>query len=242
MKSILKKIITPLIIKLIFLGKNIKVDSNTTIALSSIKTLRLNKCSKKFPSTIQRSIIGDLRMGDGCRITSSVVVGEVEIERFVSINGPGTRLSGKLNGISIGSFTSIASNVVIQEEYHNYQNPSSYFIMKNIFNENIKSDINTKGKIIIEEDVWVGSNSVILSGVKIGRGAIIGAGSVVTKNVPPYSIYAGNPARLIRMRFTNEEIHYLENSQWWKMGIDQMLKNKEFFNTPVSEQVLRKRK
>lgn len=59
-------------------------------------------------------------------------------------------------------------------------------------------------KVIIEDDVWIGHASIILSGVKIGRGSIIGAGSVVTHDVEPYSIYAGNPARKIKPRFDNE--------------------------------------
>ena len=61
----------------------------------------------------------------------------------------------------------------------------------------------SKSSIDIEDDVWIGANCVILPGVTIGRGAIIGAGAVVTKSVPPYSIYVGNPARLLRMRSTH---------------------------------------
>lgn len=69
-------------------------------------------------------------------------------------------------------------------------------------------DYNWKGlnqKIIIEDDVWIGLGSVVLSGVKIGAGSIIAAGSIVTKDVEPYSIYGGNPAKKIRNRFENEE-------------------------------------
>jgi acetyltransferase-like isoleucine patch superfamily enzyme len=58
----------------------------------------------------------------------------------------------------------------------------------------------SKSSIDIEDDVWIGANCVILPGVTIGRGAVIGAGSVVTKSVPPYSIYVGNPARFLRLR------------------------------------------
>jgi acetyltransferase-like isoleucine patch superfamily enzyme len=69
-------------------------------------------------------------------------------------------------------------------------------------------DYNWKGlheKIIIDDDVWLGYGSIILSGVKIGQGSIIAAGSVVTRDVEPFSIYAGNPARKIRDRFESEE-------------------------------------
>lgn len=58
----------------------------------------------------------------------------------------------------------------------------------------------SKTSITIEDDVWIGANSLILPGVRIGRGAVVGAGSVVTKDIPPYAIYAGNPARLLRVR------------------------------------------
>ncbi len=70
------------------------------------------------------------------------------------------------------------------------------------------ADYNWKGldqNIIIEDDVWIGLGSIILSGVKVGAGSIIGAGSVVTKNVEPYSIYGGNPAKKIRNRFETDE-------------------------------------
>lgn len=60
--------------------------------------------------------------------------------------------------------------------------------------------------IIVEEDVWVGANVTILKGVTIGRGSVAGAESIVTKNIPPYSIYVGVPAKVIKYRFTNEEM------------------------------------
>ena len=70
-------------------------------------------------------------------------------------------------------------------------------------------DYNWKGldsKVIIDDDVWVGYGTIILSGVKIGKGSIIAAGSVVTKDIEPYTISGGNPAKFIKYRFTNEEI------------------------------------
>ena len=60
--------------------------------------------------------------------------------------------------------------------------------------------------ITIEDDVWIGSRAIILKGVTIGRGSIVGAGAVVTKSTPPYSIVAGNPAKMVKVRFTESEI------------------------------------
>lgn len=73
----------------------------------------------------------------------------------------------------------------------------------------------TKGNIVIENDVWIGAHSTIMSGIKIGNGAVIGATSTITKDVPPYAIVAGNPAKLIRYRFTEEQIISLLKIKWW---------------------------
>ena len=76
-----------------------------------------------------------------------------------------------------------------------------------------------KGKTVtIGNDVWVGHNAVIMSGVTIGNGAVIGAGAVVTKDVEPYSIVAGVPAKKIKMRFSDELIAKIEQSRWWDWG------------------------
>jgi len=73
----------------------------------------------------------------------------------------------------------------------------------------------SKGDVVIGNDVWIGAEAMILSGVTIGDGAVIGARSVVTKDVPPYAIVGGNPARLIRLRFDQTTIARLQNLQWW---------------------------
>ena len=171
------------------------------------------------------------KCGDNCRVLGPVhLSGNIQINRYTSINGPGTRISSKINPIKVGSFCSIASNVIIQEYYHRYDRMTSYFINQNIFNLDMKEDIYSKGSIVIEDDVWIGSNSVILSGVKIGRGSIVGAGSVVTKDVVKYSIVAGNPAKLIKMRFGNNTISYLEKLKWWTWRLDKIKKSKDLFN------------
>jgi virginiamycin A acetyltransferase len=72
-----------------------------------------------------------------------------------------------------------------------------------------------KGDITIENDVWIGAKSTIMSGVKIHNGAVIGANSVVTKDVPPYAIVAGNPAQIIKFRFDVNQINALQEIRWW---------------------------
>lgn len=82
-----------------------------------------------------------------------------------------------------------------------------------------------KGDIVIGNDVWIGRNAVILPGVKIGDGAIIGAYSVVAKNVSPYAIFVGNPARFVKYRFEDQElIDLLLQYQWWNLEEEEITK------------------
>ncbi|WP_449401090.1 CatB-related O-acetyltransferase [Chryseobacterium wanjuense] len=110
---------------------------------------------------------------------------------------------------------------------------TTYNINSNIIGEPVENEKISKELIIIEDDVWIGSNSVILSGVKIGRGSIIGAGSVITKDVEPYSIVGGNPAKILRKRFDQKVIDKLEESQWWLWDKEEIIKNKKFFKNEV---------
>lgn len=79
-----------------------------------------------------------------------------------------------------------------------------------------------KGDTVIGNDVWIGQNAVILPGVRIGDGAIVGANSVVSSNVAPYSIVAGNPARLLRKRFDDELIGLMLRFKWWDKSIEEI--------------------
>ncbi|MBR3191286.1 MAG: CatB-related O-acetyltransferase [Bosea sp.] len=73
----------------------------------------------------------------------------------------------------------------------------------------------SRGDTVIGHDVWLGSQALILSGVTIGHGAVVAARAVVAKDVPPYAIVAGNPARVVRYRMSEERIAALLRSQWW---------------------------
>lgn len=73
----------------------------------------------------------------------------------------------------------------------------------------------TKGDVVIGNDVWIGTEALITSGVKIGDGAVVGARAVVTRDVPPYAIVAGNPAKIVRYRFDEKSIERLLALQWW---------------------------
>lgn len=106
--------------------------------------------------------------------------------------------------IHIGSHIMFGPNVTLITGSHRYNYVGKYLI-------NVKDKLSKNDEdIFIENDVWIGTSSIILKGVKIGRGSIIGAGSIVTKDVLPYSIVGGNPAKHIKYRFTQSEIELHE--------------------------------
>jgi len=137
--------------------------------------------------------------------------------------------------VYIGSFCSFGQNVRLLTSNHNYKLPTtSNTIYYDIFKELPKSFLPKNNPIKIGSDVWIGDNAIILNGVKVWNGAVIGAGSIVTKNIEPYSIVAGVPAKLIKYRFEKEIIKFLLNLEWWNWNNEKIKRNKEFFMTDLS--------
>lgn len=127
--------------------------------------------------------------------------------------------------LKIGRFCSIASNVQILLGGEHRTDWISTYPFNTLFSEcsDVPGHPSSKGDITIGNDVWIGQNVIILSGVTIGNGAVIGAGSVVTKDVPAYAIVCGNPARVIRKRFSEERILAMEKIAWWDWPIEEIL-------------------
>ena len=144
----------------------------------------------------------------------------VTIENHVSIQCENYAVWHGKNKLHIKSFSSIGERVsfIINRE-HNYSNISSgnidYKYGHNKWTKTMYDYTARKGDIVVGSDVWIGMNATILGGVNIGDGAVVGANAVVTKDVPPYAIVAGNPAKIIKYRFKKRQIKKLLKIKWW---------------------------
>jgi len=129
---------------------------------------------------------------------------------------------------------SIANNVVIGGGAH----PMDWVSTSPVFYEgrdSVKTKFSTHKRELIREtvighDVWIGQYAIIKQGIEIGTGSVIGMGSVVTKDIPPYSIVAGVPTNLIRKRFSEAIIRALLDSKWWDWNDSKMIKHGPYFN------------
>jgi virginiamycin A acetyltransferase len=139
------------------------------------------------------------------------------------------------DSLIIGKFVQIAHGVrfITSSANHKMSGFSTYpfntFMMTpQTTSEDITAmfeDAQNRGDTVVGNDVWIGMNAVIMPGVKIGDGAIIGANSVVTKDVAPYTIVAGNPAKVVKKRFDNHTIKTLLDIKWWDWDIQKIEEN-----------------
>jgi len=165
------------------------------------------------------------------RLSGNAILDNTSLGRFSYISG------GQISNTRIGAFCSIAPNVKIgglgkhpmnwistHPAFYSINAPTKLtFSDKNYYTEFLP--------VVIGNDVWIGTNALILDGVTIGNGAVIGAGSIVTKDVLPYEIVAGVPSKHIRFRFSNEIIEKLELKPWWGKDISFLSRNASFIRS-----------
>ena len=126
--------------------------------------------------------------------------------------------------LKIGHYCSIGHDVTfILSAEHSLNHLSTYPFLVKIMGK--KNEATSKGDIIIEDDVWIGYGATILSGVRIGRGAVVAAGAIVHSNVPPYAIVAGIPAKIVKFRFEKAIIKELMRMDFGKLSRDLIKKN-----------------
>jgi virginiamycin A acetyltransferase len=197
----------------------LKLDSYTPTQLQELNALLENQA---------------LQLGDGTYIAKGSKISC----KNVSI-GQGTRINGsiKLKGgdrIHIGKYCAIGEDVDILSTNHT----TNTINMQNVLQIEITGTVTpaVKKGIEIGNNVWIGDRAIILPGIKIGDGAVIGAGSVVTKDVSPFCIHAGNPAKFIRKRFEEDVIELLLQMKWWDWSLEQMKANKDLFEIDLSNE------
>jgi acetyltransferase-like isoleucine patch superfamily enzyme len=162
---------------------------------------------------------------------------------FKSTIGPYTYVAPKSSIVhaNIGAFCSIAQNVKIGLGNHNKKAISTSPIFSSKTNALsiswiIQGSFEEFETVNIGNDVWIGMGAMIMGGITIGHGAIIGAGSIVTKDIPNYAIAAGVPAKILKYRFNEKQIEFLLKIKWWNWQIDIIKKNIDLFENVEFDQ------
>jgi acetyltransferase-like isoleucine patch superfamily enzyme len=172
-------------------------------------------------------------------IIDSDVIGVFSLEKYSCVNRStlesyvGVGLQSYVSDCKVGKYTLIGSRVSVGGFEHPTdwlsigafqwgQSVDYWGLSQDMHNHLDSFDKPSPKGTEIGADCWVGNNVVILSGVKISTGVIVGAGSVVTKDLPPYAVAVGNPARIVRYRFEESVINLLLESKWWDRDIEEL--------------------
>lgn len=157
-----------------------------------------------------------------------VFAGNIELG-FRSTLGKNNYLVGD---VKIGKYCQVGAYVA----FHSASHPTKFlttYINARLFNGDL-ANLKSISPIEIGHDVWIGHGVTILSGVKVGSGSIIGAGSIVTKDIPPYSVVVGNPARVLKFRFSPAIIEELLSLNWWDFNDSELQAIKPLFFTDLT--------
>jgi len=215
--------------------ESVKLFNNVTIKNSEIK---------------KQAIIGDDAI-----IIDSVIGNNTSINRTNSVLKSSigqytyTAERNKFLNADVGQFCSIAWQVSIGAGKHDYSKVTTHplwrfkmldgGLLEHEKNIDLKTRYKTLTRCVIGNDVWIAPNTIIVTDIKIGNGAVIGAGAVVTKDVEPYTIVAGVPAKPIRKRFPDKIIEALEEIQWWNWPIEIIKENLDLiYSTKVDDSVI----
>ena len=155
---------------------------------------------------------------------------------------------GELNVVSfnnkshlrIGNFVSIAQNVVFMLDVEHFTNHISTFPFRVKVLESVKDEAHSKGDIVIGDDVWIGYWATVMSGVHVGQGAVIATGAVVTKNIPPFEVWGGVPAKFIKKRFPDEMIEDISKVDFSALTPDIVREMESILYTPVDHSIVEK--
>ena len=206
MRIFFKKIFRLLIVRLKF--PNAKISSSAIISLDTI-------LANKGVHILQHSRIGSCKIGRYTYIAANCTFERTEIGSFVSIGSDVICGMAKHPLNYISTYPGFYSDKASGSEWFGYNH-----------------DFAEHQPVIIGSDVWIGARSTILGGIKVGNGAVIGAGSVVTKDVPAHAVVAGVPARVIRYRFDEELSKKILDAKWWEASDVLLKKSAKYAQNP----------
>lgn len=185
--------------------------------------------AKFIKNYLHISAIRNSKIDKKAYICAGAELNSVNIDRY-SYVGHNTHI----NNCDIGAFCSIAGDVVIGGSSHPIEWVSTspvFHTKKNALNTSFSSNrYATLAKTVIGNDVWIASHAMVKGGVSIGDGAVIGMGSIVTKDIPPYEVWAGNPAKMIRKRFDKDKVQQLLDLKWWDYSDDKLTEMGNLFS------------
>lgn len=191
------------------------------------------KYPKRYPTCSIASYVPET-----IKIESNVIIKSgVTLSSSIKRIGEGVYIGNQstiLNVSEIGNYSCVSHNVKIGLDNHRLDaistNPLFYDKSKGMVSQdNTLKELPTK----IEADVLISADSVILSGITLGVGCVVGANSFVNKDIPPYAIVAGSPAKIIKYRFDEQIIKQLLQSEWWNKNLDELRKYAPYFNKPA---------
>jgi acetyltransferase-like isoleucine patch superfamily enzyme len=212
------------------------LDLKNIIAPSILDILRFYKSKIKynFSDAICESgkLYGKIVLGKGSSVRQNTELYNVTFGKYSGVNS-----NSCLRNVNVGNFTSIGEYCRIGLLKHPLNNITTIALHQRHFARILGSELLAQneassiyyGDTNIGHDVWIGDCVIIPGGISIGNGSVIGAGAVVTKDVSPFSVVVGVPAKLVKYRFTEKQIQYIEKLQWWLWSDEEIKKNANLF-------------
>ena len=214
------------------LGRNLLASCRELLA----QLLRSTRAARRYPHVSfshNAAIANDCSFGRNVRIYENTRLAATTVGDYSYVGG-----GSRLQNVTIGKFCSIGPDVRIGLGVHPVDHVSTYpgfystrpprtarFVDQGRIAEHAETTIG--------HDVWIGAGAMIMDGLTIGHGAVVGAGAVVTRNVEPYAIVAGVPARHVRDRFDDTLVAFLLELRWWDRGDEFLRNNAKLFASPA---------